>query len=146
MTAEVAFCLLNLLVLPVWATWLVAPRSRAAAALAGHGLVFLVPCALYAVLLGAALATGGAGGGLGYTGLREALATPLGFLAGWTHYLALDLFAGAWVLREARRLGLGARPYLLLTLLAGPLGLAAFLVRRTARLREFGRIGAVDLA
>ena len=70
---------------------------------------------------------------------------PLGFLAGWTHYLAFDLFIGAWILREAARLDLEPRPYLFLTLLAGPLGLMAFLVRRSLRLRDVGQLGRADL-
>jgi hypothetical protein len=144
MGAELVFRLLNFVVLPWWGIWLVAPRSAWAARAASHGAVFLVLCTVYALLLAAALA-GGAGQGVGFDGLRAGLATPLGFLAGWTHYLAFDLFVGAWIVREARRLEVEARPYLLATLLAGPVGLGAFLVRRGLRLRSFGQLGATDL-
>jgi hypothetical protein len=142
--AELAFRLLNLAVLPWWGIWLFAPRSAWAARAASHGAVFLALCAVYGVLL-AAFVAGGAGQGFGFDGLRLALATPLGFLAGWTHYLAFDLFVGAWIVREASRLAVEARPYLLATLLAGPVGLGAFLVRRALRLRSFGQLGAPDL-
>jgi len=36
-------------------------------------------------------------------------------------------------------------PYLLVTLIAGPVGLGAFLVRRALRLRNLGQLGGTDL-
>jgi hypothetical protein len=142
--AELVFRLLNLLVLPWWGIWLAAPRSAWAARAASHSAIFLALCAVYALLLAAAVSAG-AGQGFGFDGLRLSLSTPLGFLTGWAHYLAFDLFVGAWIVREARRLELEARPYLLATLLAGPVGLGAFLMRRALRLRSFGQLGATDL-
>lgn len=144
MSAEWAFRLLNLAVLPWWILWFVAPRSRLAARAASHGAVFVAGSLVYAVLLALALAAGG-GAGLDYAGLRAGLGAPLGFLAGWTHYLVFDLFVGAWILREARRLEVEPRPYLVFALLVGPVGLGAFLLRRWARLRTLGQIGESDL-
>jgi hypothetical protein len=57
-------------------------------------------------------------------------------LAGWIHYLAFDLFIGAWQVRKARE---AAIPFLLVvpclvaTFLFGPAGLLAFLGLRAAR-------------
>jgi hypothetical protein len=144
-TAETAFRLLNTLVLPWWGLWLFAPRSRLAQRAASHGAVFALLCAAYALLFAAAIASGGLGG-FDFDGLRAGLATPLGFLAGWTHYLVFDLFVGAWIVREASRLEVEPRPFLLFALLAGPVGLGAFLVRRAWRLRSFGGLGRTDLA
>jgi len=51
-------------------------------------------------------------------------------LAGWLHYLAFDLFVGAWEVRTARRAAiphLMVLPCLVLTFLFGPIGLLAFL-------------------
>jgi hypothetical protein len=140
---ELAFTLLNLAVLPWWGLWLVAPRSERARSAASHSGIFLGLAAVYALLLAAAL--GGDLPGIGYAALRAALASPTGFLAGWTHYLAFDLFVGAWILRESQRIALEPRPYLLLALLVGPLGLGAFLLRRGLRLRGFGQLGTSDL-
>ena len=144
MDAALAFQLLNASVLPWWGVWLVAPRSRWARRAASHAGIFLVLCAIYAVLIAAALAAGG-GAALDFDGIRAALATPVGFLAGWTHYLALDLFTGAWILRESRRLDLEPRPYLFFALLLAPIGLGAFLIRRVFRLRSFAQLGDNDL-
>ena len=57
-------------------------------------------------------------------------------LAGWVHYLAFDLFVGAWIVAQARAQGLSHAlilPILPLTLLFGPLGLAAYFGLRLAR-------------
>jgi hypothetical protein len=144
-TAETAFTALNSLVLPWWALWLAAPRSRLALRAASHGAVFTALSFCYALLLAAAVAGGGFGG-FDFEGVRAGLSTPLGFLAGWTHYLVFDLFVGAWILRESRRLEVEPRPFLLFALLAGPIGLGAFLLRRFFRLRSFGGLGETDLA
>jgi hypothetical protein len=143
-SAELGFQLLNLCVLPWWGVWLAAPRSRWALGLASHAGVFLLLGAVYGVLLAAALASGDAAG-FGFDALRTGLGAPLGFLAGWTHYLVFDLFVGAWIVRESRRLAVEPRPYLLFALLAGPIGLGAFLLRRVMRLRSLGDLGRTDL-
>lgn len=144
MSSATAFALLNASVLPFWAVWIGAPRSRAAGVLAGHTAIFLLLCAVYAALLPTVIVLEGPAAPT-FEGLRQQLATPAGFLLGWTHYLVLDLFAGAWIVREARRLRVGARPYLVFALLVCPVGLGAFLVRRTLRLRSFAQMGERDL-
>lgn len=56
-------------------------------------------------------------------------------LAGWLHYLAFDLFVGAWIVRQARGAGISfllVVPCLALTFLFGPAGLLAFLALRLA--------------
>ena len=60
-------------------------------------------------------------------------------LAGWIHYLAFDLFIGAWVLRDAQRLGIGhglTVPCLLLTLAFGPIGLLTYFGVRLSRTKS----------
>ncbi len=145
MSAARVFQLLNLVVLPWWAIFLAAPRSRIAGRAASHSAIFLGLSLLYAAFLALAVAAAGGQGGLDFDGLRGALGTPRGFLAGWTHYLAFDLFIGAWIVRESGRLGVEPRPYLLLTLVAGPIGLGGFLIRRWLRLRTLGQLGEPDL-
>jgi len=59
-------------------------------------------------------------------------------LAGWVHYLAFDLFIGGWIAIEADRIGINRviqAPILLATFMAGPLGLATFLVMRAGYVR-----------
>jgi len=64
-------------------------------------------------------------------------------LAGWLHYLAFDLFIGAWEVRAARRAAIPhllVLPCLVLTFLFGPIGLLAFLGLRLVHGRFAGRV------
>lgn len=57
-------------------------------------------------------------------------------LAGWVHYLAFDLFVGAWEVRKGRETGISFLliiPCLVLTFLFGPAGLLTFLALRFVR-------------
>lgn len=59
-------------------------------------------------------------------------------LAGWIHYLAFDLFIGAWETRDAQRRGiphLVVLPCLVMTFMLGPIGLLFYFAIRTAKTR-----------
>ena len=61
------------------------------------------------------------------------LGTRSGTLAAWGHMVALDLFAGAWIYRQARRLNAPTwlrASALFFTFATGPFGLLIFLVWR----------------
>ena len=79
----------------------------------------------------------GAEGGFGSLADVMLLSTnPALALAGWLHYLAFDLFVGAWEVRTARREGIPhllVLPCLVLTFLFGPIGLLLFLALRLVR-------------
>ncbi|MGO4712640.1 abscisic acid-deficient protein Aba4 family protein [Bradyrhizobium sp. 2TAF24] len=65
--------------------------------------------------------------------LQALLADDATFAAGWLHYLAFDLFVGAWIVHESDQFDLPRWlivPCLVLTALAGPAGLLAFIVVR----------------
>lgn len=50
-------------------------------------------------------------------------------LAGWLHYLAFDLFIGAWIAKQSDQLGLSRllqAPILIATFMFGPVGLVIF--------------------
>ncbi len=52
-------------------------------------------------------------------------------LAGWVHYLAFDMFVGAWIARRADAIGMSRliqAPVLAMTFMLGPMGLLAFLM------------------
>ena len=51
----------------------------------------------------------------------------------WIHYLAFDLFVGAWIVRDVGRRGLphlAVAPCVLLTMMYGPTGLLVYLTLR----------------
>ncbi len=60
-------------------------------------------------------------------------------LAGWVHYLAFDLFIGAWESRDAQRNGLPhlvVIPCLVMTFMLGPIGLLFYFAIRTAKTKQ----------
>lgn len=131
---ETLFSLLNVLPLPIWLGMLLFPRSRFTERLVLAYWPYIALGGVYTLLLGIALVVGG-GFELSFAGLRRGLSLEWGFLVLWAHLLTLDLFAGVWLFRDAKYWGMEARPYVLLTLFAGPLGLAVYLLMRRRRAR-----------
>lgn len=132
---NLAYRLLNLLPMPAWLAMMLAPQSRLAQRVARSPLIGAMALPYLAVMLIGLRR--GSGGDLRdaatLDGLRGLLGSREGTMAAWAHMLALDLFAGAWVSREADRLRapLWVRlPSLVATLMAGPLGVGLFLVWR----------------
>lgn len=79
----------------------------------------------------------GASGGSFETlpGVRQLFMNDWALLAGWVHYLAFDLFVGAWIARDAERSGVSRWlliPVLPLTFLFGPAGLLLFQIFKAA--------------
>lgn len=133
--AETVFSLLNLLPLPIWLGMLLFPRTRFTQRMVLAYWPYMALAGVYALLLVTALLTG-TGFDLSLAGLRRSLSLEWGFLALWAHLLTLDLFAGVWLFRDAKYWGIEPRPFVLLTLFAGPLGLGAYLLTRRRRSRN----------
>jgi hypothetical protein len=120
-----------------WALLVFAPRWRWSQRIASAvipitlAIVYLVLIALYF-----AKSPGGFGTLAQVTQLFQ---NPWLLLAGWIHYLAFDLFLGAWQARQAQRLGIPhllVVPCLLLTFLFGPIGLLIFWAIRSLVKRQ----------
>lgn len=155
MSWDTLFAITNMIAIAGWIALAVLPRRPAVLALilyAGVGLL----CLAYAAIV-AALVYGGAdpgrvaGAGLpdltdySVAGIRSLFLSDGGVVLGWTHYLAFDLFVGLWIARDADAKGFGRLvqlPFLLLTLMAGPLGLLSWLVVRERRARRSGKVWA----
>ncbi len=133
------FSLGGALVLPCWLLLLFTPGWRWTQRLA----TFAAPLLLAAVYL-ALLLTAHAPPGAGFNSLAQVallFSVRQALLAGWLHYLAFDLFTGAWEARDAMRLGISrwlVAPCLLLTFLFGPVGLALYLLLRLGMRRRLG--------
>jgi len=137
MPLETLFSAANTLAMAGWLALLVAPRARIANwHVAGVGIPALL-AAVYAVLL-AWHAPGAEGGFSSLAGVAALFATPGVLLAGWLHYLAFDLFLGAWMCRRATTEGMNpwlVRLCLPPTFLAGPVGLLLFLGLRAVAVK-----------
>ena len=87
--------------------------------------------------------------GLGYSlaAVARAFDKPVLLLAGWIHYLVLDLFVGSWEAEHSERAGVGYAPLslcLFATMMIGPLGLLLYLgIAATRKSRRPG--GSRDL-
>lgn len=139
MTPEHLFSLAGRVVLPCWLLLAVAPRWRWTHRLASLAVPLLLAIAYATLLLGHHWPAGG-----GFTSLAAVailFSSPYALLAGWLHYLAFDLFIGAWETRDGLRLGLNRLlllPCLVGTFLFGPLGLALYLLLRLGLRRSRG--------
>jgi hypothetical protein len=138
MTPDQLFQLANPLALLGWLALLVAPLApRAAQTVAAAA----IPLLLALVYTGLVLAFWWEAPG-GFGSLPEVMALfthPYIALAGWLHYLAFDLFLGAWEVRTARAEGIAhwaVIPCLILTFLFGPAGLLAFAILRFTLVRK----------
>lgn len=135
MSNEMLFFVANLVALLGWIALVVAPLApRLFDGLAG----WLLPGGLsltYAVLMLVHFAD--APGGFGTLAEVQALFTDANVaLAGWIHFLAFDLFIGAWIVRDARRQGIAhwmVLPMLPFAFLLGPAGLLAYMGLRLIR-------------
>lgn len=79
---------------------------------------------------------GQSGGGFdSLPAVRKLFSNDWALLAGWVHYLAFDLFVGAWIAGEAERSGISRWfliPVLPLTFLFGPVGFLLFQIFKLA--------------
>lgn len=125
--------IVNLSVMPLWLLMLLVPGRRVTDRMARSSGVFGVAALNYVAALVLALRGARQGNGPNFRtldGLRQGLGTPGGALGAWAHMAAVDLFAGAWIYRQARRLnapGWIRTLSLLLALFTGPLGVLFFL-------------------
>lgn len=136
---ERLFSLSGAVVLPCWLLLLFVPAWQWTQRLSTFALPLLLALVYLALLLTAHAPAGAGFNSLAQVALlfnaRQAL------LAGWLHYLAFDLFTGAWEARDAVRLEISrwlVAPCLLLTFLLGPVGLALYLLLRLGLRRRLG--------
>jgi membrane protein insertase Oxa1/YidC/SpoIIIJ len=101
-------------------------------------VVAIIPLALacvYATLVATHWGEG-PGGFSTLTAVAQLFTNPWMLLAGWIHYLAFDLFIGAWEVRDSVQHRVShflVIPCLILTFLFGPIGLLLYFIIRTLR-------------
>jgi hypothetical protein len=129
MTPEHLFSMLNLVAIAGWLPLVFLPRVRWTATLVPVAVPVLLSVA-YVVLVATAWQHS-EGGFSSLAAVSALFANPWMLVAGWTHYLAFDLFIGGWEVRDARRQGIRHLllvPALILTFLFGPAGLLLYLL------------------
>ncbi len=138
MNLETLFSVASLMAMAGWLILLASPWMPIWSNRIGG---FVIPALLsvgYLLLL--LLSQGSEDGGFGsLAGVVALFGQPQAVLAGWVHFLAFDLFIGAWQCRVARADGIAfvwVIPCLALTFLLGPLGLLAFLGLRVVLAKQ----------
>jgi len=132
MNLELLFTIASVTALFGWLLLLTYPFSARWAYLVSGRILPLLLAAFYTTLL---VKYWGASEG-GFGSLAEVVrlfSLSEAVLVGWVHYLAFDLFIGAWECETARKEGIPfylVVPCLVLTLMAGPFGLCAFFLTR----------------
>ena len=139
MSPETIFSICTKLVLPGWLLLIFAPRWKWTAHFIAACVLPLALAVVYLFLV--ATHFGQSEGGFGSLAEVSLLfRNPHNLLAGWIHYLAFDLFIGAWEVRDARASGIHhllVVPCLVLTFMFGPVGLLLYFLLRFAVKRKF---------
>lgn len=147
MTWDFLFGLTNGIAVAGWLALLLLPRrplTHSFILFGAVGMLCLAYTAMFVALVGGLVDPGGNGtppfnySDYSIAGLRNLFGTDAGIVVGWTHYLAFDLFVGLWISRDAdakQVSRLAQVPFLLLTFLAGPIGLLLWLLVRERRSR-----------
>jgi hypothetical protein len=134
MDLEQLFSMAGLVAVVGWLLLVFLPRQPIAKIIAGI-IAPLILSAGYLALI--ALHFQGAEGGFGsLADVRALFGKDELLLAGWIHFLAFDLFIGAWEVRDAQRNGLPhlvVIPCLIMTFMLGPIGLLFYFAIRTAK-------------
>ncbi len=139
MTLETIFLVCNNGVLPAWLLLAIAPNWSWTQKIVHQIWIPILLGSVYLGVLATSPATPSAGGFSSLDGVMTLFTSPHFALVGWVHYLAFDLFVGAWEVRDAKRHSiphLFVVPCLVMTLMLGPIGLLAYLVLRFAMKRE----------
>lgn len=133
MNPATLFSIVNLLPLPVWALWILAPRSGVSRTLAASLWPWQILAALYLIALVVTLFGSESAGAPDFgslTGVMALFDDPWGALTGWVHYLCFDLFVARWIMNDAPDAGYRLAPVLFLTLMFGPVGLLLYTAAR----------------
>ena len=73
-------------------------------------------------------------------GLMGLFSNKQAVVLGWTHYLAFDLVAGIYIVRNAQTHEVSSRaiiPFLWLTFMAGPLGWLTYVIFRVLKTKKY---------
>ncbi|MBN1210891.1 MAG: DUF4281 domain-containing protein [Myxococcaceae bacterium] len=139
MRAETLFQIVSLGVAPAWLLLVFAPRWKWTQRIVHSASILAV---LGVIHLSTVLAADFPEGANGMTlqGAMRMFTDPMGMVACWTHYLAFDLFVGAWEVRDAQRHKLphlAVVPCLVLTYMLGPTGFLLYLALRAVLRGKF---------
>ena len=139
MNPDVVYSIVNTIALVAWIALSVAPYNVRVQQGALGGVVVML-AVLYAVLF-----IGSFNGAMmkelaTLDGLMGLFSNKQALVLGWTHYLAFDLVAGIYIVRNAQTHEVSSRaiiPFLWLTFMAGPLGWLTYVIFRVLKTKKY---------
>ena len=139
MNPDVVYSIVNTIALVAWIALSVAPYNARVQEGALGGVVVML-AVLYAVLF-----IGSFNGAMmkelaTLDGLMGLFSNKQALVLGWTHYLAFDLVAGIYIVRNAQTHKVSSRaiiPFLWLTFMAGPLGWLTYVIFRVLKTKKY---------
>lgn len=141
---EVLYSAVNVSVMPAWALLIFAPKWTWTEKLIHAAYVPLLLALVYVYFLAWGIFFGAGAEGAGMSTLAKMVKlfdSPVTALGAWVHYLAFDLFVGAWIARDSQRRGIHhilTVPCLLFTYMLGPIGLLLYFIVRVFKGHGFG--------
>jgi len=133
-TLETIFSICGMLAMLGWAGLVLLPKLPLVVDVGARLVIPGLIGAVYFILMVSNMSQTPADGGFGSLAeVKSLFSVDALLLGGWVHYLAFDLFVGAWEVRDAQRRGvhhLLVIPCLLATFMAGPAGLVLYLILR----------------
>ncbi len=138
MTPENFYWYSSILIFIPWLALTFAPNWRWSETLASVSAIILMVASAYFTFI--YLRTGNEGGHVfSFDGIRNLLRNTDMLMTGWLNYLAFALLVGIWETNDAHKSKIPhifVAPCLLLTFIAGPVGLLLYLLIRWARTRS----------
>lgn len=139
MNPDVVYSIVNTIALVAWIALSIAPYNARVQQGALGGVVVMLGV-LYAVLY-----IGSFNGAMmkelaTLDGLMGLFSNKQALVLGWTHYLAFDLVAGIYIVRNAQTHEVSSRaiiPFLWLTFMAGPLGWLTYVIFRVLKTKKY---------
>lgn len=142
LTPDQAFKIASQLVLPGWLLLVILPRWIGTRWIVHAGILPAMLAIGYLAIVGPSIAQGNLKFSEfgSFAGVKNLFQNDWVIVAGWIHYLAFDLWTGAWEVRDASRIGLShflVIPCLFLTFMLGPVGLLLYFLFRWSIKRQF---------
>lgn len=138
MSAERIFSFCNMAAPVGWLLMIIAPRWIVTKRLVLSGIYPLLLGLVYLTLI--VLYFGEADGNFGsLQGVSQLFENPFALTAGWIHYLAFDMFIGAWEVNDSVKHNIShflVIPCLILTFMFGPIGLLLYFVVRAVKTKK----------
>lgn len=142
---DTVFAVGNLIALAGWAALAAAlfvERWRATGLMLGGRIIPIIMALAYVPLIASGFGEASGGGFGSINEVRALFGSDAALTAGWFHFLAFDLFVGAWIARTGLAERMAAPlllPCLAATFFAGPVGLLLFTALRSIPRRAESR-------